>query len=126
MRETKSMNNSTPDEIDDFDVDQYIKTHLPEYDEYVGKHLVISLTYLEPAGEVGLKVQIHGVIKRINNAIIAVSRQDTGEEFTIPTDMEALQPAPEGEYRLRPSGEVVVNPDYLTVWTVGGPSAESG
>lgn len=120
------METSTPDEQDEFDYSEYAKTHLPEYDDYVGKHLLISLTSLDQAGEVRHKVQMHGIITRINEAIIAVERQNTGEEFTIPADMDALTAAAEGEYRLKPSGEVVVNPDYLTVWTIAKPDAEDG
>lgn len=72
-------------------------------------------------GAVGHKSQLHGVITRINEAIIAVERQDTGEEFTLPAKLSALEVAAEGEYRLKPSGLVVVNPDYLVVYTIGKP-----
>ena len=111
-------------DADDFDLDAYLLTHLPEYDEYVGKHLLISLTYLDDAGAVDHKSQRHGIITRINEAVIAVNFQDTGEEFTLPADMSALTAAPEGEYRLKPSGDVVVDPDYLVVYTIGKPEAE--
>jgi len=115
----------TPDEDDGFDIDEYVLTHLPEYDEYVGKHLLISLTYLDNAGAVREKTQLHGVITRINEAVIGVKRQDTGEDFTIPADLSALKVAAAGEYRLKPSGEVVVNPDYLAVWTIGEPAPDA-
>ena len=115
------MDNDVPVDDDEFDYDEYVKTHLAEYDEYVGKHLLISLTYVRHTGELKHKAQIHGVILRINEAVIAVERQDTGDEFTIPADMSALQVAPEGDYRLKPSGEVVVDPDYLAVWTIAEP-----
>ena len=115
---------SVPDAEDDFDMDAYLLTHLPEYDEYLGKHLLMSLTYLDEASTVADKAQLHGVITRINEAIIAVDLQDTGEEFTLPADLSALTVAPEGEYRLKPSGDVVVNPDYLVVYTIGKSEAE--
>ena len=119
--ETRSF---VPDAEEDFDLDAYLLTHLPEYDEYVGKHLLISLTSLNATGVADDKVQLHGVITRINEAIIAVDLQDTGEEFTLPADLSALSVAAEGEYRLKPSGAVVVNPDYLVVYTIGKPNAE--
>ena len=114
----------TPDDDDNFDLDAYLLTHLPEYDDYVGKHLLMSLTYLDPSGAVEHKSQLHGVITRINEAIIAVERQDTGQEFTLPADLTALEVAAQGEYRLKPSGTVVVDPDYLVVYTIGKPEAE--
>jgi len=107
-----------PKDDDDFDLEAYLLTHLPEYDEYVGKHLLVSLTYVDVTGVVDHKVQFHGIITRINEAIIAVQRQDTDEEFTLPADLSALKVAAKGEYRLKPSGGVVVNPDYLAVWTI--------
>ena len=113
---------AVPEEEDDFDLDTYLGTHLSEYDGYVGKHLLRSLTYLRDTGEVRYKVQLHGIITRINEAIIAVERQDTGEEFTIPATLEALEIAAAGEYHLKPSGAVVVNPDYLCVYTIGEPA----
>ncbi len=113
-----------PDAEDDFDLDAYLLTHLPEFDEYVGKHLLMSLIYLNATGAVDHKVQLHGIITRINEAIIAVNLQDTGEEFTLPADLSALTVAAEGEYRLKPSGTVVVNPDYLVVYTIGKPETE--
>ena len=61
---------------------------------------------------------MHGIITRINEAIIAVDRQDTGEEFTLPSKLDALEVAAAGEYHLKPSGAVVVNPDYLCVFTI--------
>jgi len=68
------MDTDEPNEQDGFDYNEYAKTHLPQYDAYVGKHLLISLTYLSSTGEIRHKVQMHGVITRINEAIIAVER----------------------------------------------------
>ncbi len=84
------------------------------------------LTYLDETGAVSQKVQLHGIITRVNEAIIAIDFQDTGEEFTLPADLKALTVAPEGEYRLKPSGAVISNPDYLVVYTIGKPEAEEG
>ena len=85
---------------------------------------MISLTYLDSAGAVRDKEQRHGIITRINEAIIAVNLQDTGDEFTLPRDLSALKVAAAGEYRLKPSGQIVVNPDYLTVWTIMEPDED--
>ena len=113
-----------PDPGDDFDLDAYLLTHLPQYDDYVGKYLLMSLTYLDDVGTVEHKSQRHGIITRVNEAIIAVERQDTGEEFTLPADLSALTVAAPGEYHLKPSGDVVTNPDYLVIYTIGGPDQE--
>ncbi|HEV2489437.1 MAG TPA: hypothetical protein VGT03_06495 [Candidatus Acidoferrales bacterium] len=46
-----------------------------------------------------------------------------GSEFTLPPDLRVLEPAPPGEYRLRSTGEVIVDPDYLCSYTVTRPDA---
>ncbi len=124
MEDVEDAGSFVPNAEDDFDLEPYLLTHLPEYDEYVGKHLLMSLTYLNKAGETDHKVQLHGIITRINEAIIAVALEDTGEEFTLPADLSALKFAAAGEYRLKPSGIVVIDPDYLVVYTIGKPEAE--
>ena len=43
---------------------------------------------------------------------------DDGQAREYPFDARALQRAPAGEYRLRGTGEVVRNPDFLMIWTV--------
>ncbi len=48
-------------------------------------------------------------------AVIACS---DGIERTYPWDERALSPAPPGEYRLRSTGEIIKNPDWLMQWTV--------
>ena len=113
----------TPDAENAFDYNVYALAHLPEYDGYVGKRVLIILTYLDSTGAVKDRVQRHGIITRINEAVIAVNLQDTGEEFTLPADLSALRVAA-GEYRLKPSGEIVVNPDYLAVWTITEPDED--
>jgi hypothetical protein len=42
---------------------------------------------------------------------------DDGETLDYPFDARALQRAPAGEYRLRSTGQVVRNPDFLMTWT---------
>ena len=44
-----------------------------------------------------------------------------GETYWLPPHLDAFEPAAPGEYRLRSSGEVVVNPDYITSWVVEAP-----
>jgi len=64
--------------------------------------------------------------------VIEVSQQDgvlmwlegkrAGETFRLPPDLDAFEPAPPGEYRLRTTGETVSDPDYTTSWTITPPA----
>ena len=42
----------------------------------------------------------------------------TGMLFRLPPVPEAFEPAEPGEYRLRSTGEIVTNPDFVAIWTV--------
>jgi hypothetical protein len=87
--------------------------------EEVGKTILIGITREFAAGEVDLEQfagRIVGFSAGENNlAIIACT---DGVERTYPWDHRALSPAQPGEYRLRSTGEVIENPDWLMQWTV--------
>lgn len=85
---------------------------------YIGKHLLFGITYLDHNKNSIDQVQLHGTITRIEATVIAVRLPGSNEEFTLPPDLDAINEAPPGEYKLRSTGEVVVNPDLLATWTV--------
>ncbi len=58
--------------------------------------------------------------------LVSIVRGDGTEPFTLPPVEEAFEPAPPGEYRLRTTGEVVVDPDFTTSWTVVPPAVDEG
>ena len=39
-----------------------------------------------------------------------------GSVYWLPPDTQSTYPAPPGSYRLRSTGEIVENPDYLSTW----------
>jgi hypothetical protein len=85
---------------------------------YIGKHLLVGITYCDHDGQPLRQVQVHGDIVGVDGQVITMRLHGSDEEFTLPPDLDSLRPAPEGEYRLRSTGEVVVNPDLLTTYTV--------
>lgn len=95
--------------------------------EFIGKHLLIGIRYYEvDAAErkfVGQE-QLHGEIVRANPEDGIVIRQTNGEEFKMPPDLSMLEPAPKAEYKLRATGEVVVNPDYVATWAIDRPKKQ--
>jgi hypothetical protein len=93
---------------------------------YIGKHLLVGITYLDHEDNFIEQKQFHGDIVRINEAEGIVLRlHDSDEEYKLPPALDALEPAPKGEYRLRSSGEVVVDPDLTTTWTLNKPKTEA-
>ena len=84
----------------------------------LGSHLLAGLTYLRPDGGIASRLEFHGTVESVREDAVAVRRADTGKIFTLPPAAEAYEPAPPGEYRLKTTGEVVVDPDFTCVMTV--------
>ncbi len=94
-------------------------------ERFIGKHILVGLTYEDHQGNVQSQQQIHGIIKRITEPEGIVIDQMNGDgEFTLPPALDSLSEAPDGEYRLRSTDEVVVNPDLLGQWTITAPDPE--
>lgn len=81
----------------------------------IGARVLVGVTYLD--GDHNVQIQRHGVVVRCDEQVIEIEKPD-GEVFTLPPAPEAFSPAPPGEYRLRSTGETVVDPDFLATWTV--------
>lgn len=87
----------------------------------VGRHILIGITSLTADDEIIEQRQMHGDIEQIDEKRGIGVRLADGEMYWLPPDLAAITSAPPGEYRLRATGEVVVNPDLMTTWTVHAP-----
>jgi hypothetical protein len=76
------------------------------------------LKLLRRSGGIASRFEFHGTVESVREDVVEVRRADNGEIFTLPPAPEAYEPAPPGEYRLKTTGEVVVNPDFTCVMTV--------
>ena len=84
-----------------------------EFDALLGKYALVGLTRLDANDQLIEQIQVHGNIIKIDrekSSIIIACRPD-GKEFRVPSDLRGIKPAPPGEYRLRSTGEIEVNPD---------------
>ncbi|WP_234086326.1 hypothetical protein [Azonexus sp. R2A61] len=107
---------------------EYTSEHWePYFDEeeakaVIGKHLLVGVTHRNHSEEVTGLEQFHGEIIRASREegiILRLSGSD--KERWVPPDLSRLEPATPGNYRLKDSGEVVVDPDLLSTWTVYPP-----
>ena len=83
----------------------------------LGKRILVGLTLRGLDGEVESLEQFHGVVERINLREGLVLCLPSGEERSIPPDLSRLEEASPGNYRLKGTGEVVVDPDFTAMWT---------
>ena len=85
-------------------------------DQLVGKRVLIGLTYLE-SGQDDRHEQKYGVVEGVSESGVTL-RLSHGEIYWLPPDLRPWQAAAAGEYRLRSTGEVIVDPDFITNWQV--------
>ena len=89
---------------------------------YIGKYLLVGITYLDSNEEVKKRIQLHGKITRITKEGIFFNRADDKGEFALPPDLQSLEPAPpRAEYRLKSTGEVVRDVDYISNYVISAP-----
>jgi hypothetical protein len=84
----------------------------------LGQRLLLGVTVGDEGGDVVAQAQFHGrLVEADAHQGFALELADGGLAW-LPPDLRAFEPAVPGEYRLRSTGEVVVDPDLLANWTV--------
>ena len=87
--------------------------------EYLGKTVLVGMTYLDHKGNLRTRKQFAGTISAFSRAEgIRIKLRESNDSFCLPPDDRGIGKAPSGTYRLRTTGEEIVNPDYLATWTV--------
>jgi hypothetical protein len=82
----------------------------------VGRRLLVGVTVRDAAGTVLSRTQFCGPVLEVADGVVVVDKGD--EQALLPSDDLAYGPAPRGRYTLTGSGEVVVDPDFVTTWDV--------
>ena len=87
----------------------------------IGRRVLVGITYVDAQGEVVEQVQFMGIVQAVD-PLVSV---DTGADdpFTLPPEPNAFARGQPGVYTLRSPGESIVDPDYVSTWTVRAPSS---
>ena len=85
---------------------------------YLGKRILVGLTYLDNDGEVNEQIQLHGIINKISDNSLLFERSDGEGEFSIPFDGELDKAEEESVYNLKSTGEKVTGVNYLASFTI--------
>lgn len=88
-----------------------------------GATVLVGLTANEPTGQ--RLEQFYGTVMSADpeaGITLRLEGSRYGEVYTLPPDLRAFFPARSGSYRLRETGEVVIDPDYTTAWDLTPPS----
>lgn len=88
---------------------------------FMGKRILVGLTYLDAAGQVREQVQMHGLIDGVGDHTLVFEKSDGSGSFTIPFGGELDAADPAAVYTLRSTGEAVTAVDFLASFTIHTP-----
>jgi|SRR5665213_176561 len=94
-------------------------TVLENLEVVVGKRLLVGITYVGSPDSPDEKLQVVGVVTEVDPVVMI--DHGIAEPFSLPAEPDAYDEAPPGEYTLHGSGEVIEDPDFMTIWTVNPP-----
>ena len=96
------------------------------FEDLIGKVILIGVTYTDGRDNIRCRKQWWGTVEKASMSDgIHVSLSDSPETNTFPPDLRAVRRAEPGEYRLRESGQVVTDPDFLATWICVEPDPET-
>jgi hypothetical protein len=90
-------------------------------DELLEKVVLVGLILQAPDGELIEQKQFYGSIASVdaqNGIRIALEGAMRGQYYSLPPDIRYLNPADPGKYKLRATGEVVIDPDFTCQWVL--------
>ena len=103
----------------------------PPFDEqlaasYVGKYILVGITYEDHKGNELRRQQLHGIIKSASRKGIQIELKGVyeGQQWNMPPDLRGIFPANPGKYTLHMTKEVVENPDLVSTWTITEPESK--
>lgn len=96
-----------------------------ELKDYIGKSIIIGLTYLDHEEQFIKREQFYGEIIRFDDKGIDILLNNSDRIFSLPPEKDAIEVAEPGEYKFHSTGEVIIDPDFLSVWTIKKPKPEN-
>jgi len=89
----------------------------------LGNTLLAGLSFFTPSGELCERQEVFGIVRRATLEDGIVLQLRSGEEFSLPPQLEAISPAERGVYTLKSTGEAINDPDFLATWSITRPDA---
>lgn len=105
--------------LPDFEFDEAFAAAL------VGSHVIAGITIRDPGTDLALHhEQHHGrVVSAERDSGIVIQHPASGQKYVLPPCTGVFEQAEPGQYRLKSTGEVVVDPDWLATWSVHSPTS---
>ncbi|HEY4081864.1 MAG TPA: hypothetical protein VGM81_14325 [Burkholderiaceae bacterium] len=93
-------------------------------ESFLGKKILVGLTYLGANGEVREQRQLHGVISDVGEHALNFEQANGSGAFSIPFDGQLDAADSEAVYTLRSTGEAVTGVDFVASFTIHPPVSE--
>jgi hypothetical protein len=112
-----------------FTVRHLVVEHTPSFDDgrtrfdaalaarLVGKRVLLGVTYEDFRGNVKRQEQLVGTVLSVHptrGLVISLEGDRLGETMCLPPSTESFQVAAKGTYPVGSSGEVVIDPDFIS------------
>jgi hypothetical protein len=91
---------------------------ISDLSDLLGKSVLVGITRVDHDDQLLSQEQFHGRVESLDDGLVHIRVAGSGEDFTLPPEASAFVRAPPGHYRLRSTGEVVIDPDFTSSWTV--------
>jgi hypothetical protein len=101
---------------------------MPDWSELRGRTVLLGLTFADAEGNLIERIQRHGVIESADpergvvTRLVAPGLPWDGELYRLPPDLPNFSEAAPGTYRLRSTGETIVDPDFTASWEIRSPA----
>lgn len=83
-----------------------------------GKVFLIGLTFVDQDNELIEQYQTSGMVDELTDDGLFRFKRADGSFFQLPYENETINEAAKGEYRERATGNIIINPDYITSWEI--------
>jgi hypothetical protein len=127
LHHEKTMEATTPAfrmEIENTDMTNQLPFDEKLAASYVGKYVLVGLTYQDHLGNETKQEQMHGIIEAASRDGIRIALRGTraGTTWNSPPLLDAIRPAKPGNYTLNSTNETIENPDLLCTWLITVPN----
>jgi hypothetical protein len=87
-------------------------------EELRGKTVLVEIACHDLGGRPVDVFEVYGRVESVSEIGIRIRRGNWAELYGLPPDPGVFEPAPEGDYALRSTGEAIERPDYVAALTV--------
>jgi hypothetical protein len=93
-------------------------TWLETQNFFVGKVFLIGLTFLDADSNPIEDYETSGTVEELTDEGMLVFKKADGNLFQLPYEPETVHTAEKGDYKERGTGNIIVDPDFITVWKI--------